>query len=261
MKVHMSLKIHFLHSHLDFFPDNLGDLSDEHGERFHQQIKAMEKRYNGFWDAAMMGDYIWSLTREADYKCNKRQKRSHNFFYKPKSVDESVKDRDWNCTECTKKIASEHMVPANPNRILHSPVQQGTTSKERTSQQVEVPNNEAILLIDETSSHQKAANTSMEMTGHQQQLMLTMLAEKRAAEERYIEQKYQLLALMNPAEMSALNGPFRHRHHVHFRHRRTVSQVSARHAIPKDLPAFSGDPEEWPMLISTFNHSTSVAGF
>ena len=28
----MSLKIHFLHSHLDFFPENLGAVSDEHGE-------------------------------------------------------------------------------------------------------------------------------------------------------------------------------------------------------------------------------------
>ncbi|UYV63735.1 hypothetical protein LAZ67_2005461 [Cordylochernes scorpioides] len=41
----MSLKIHFLHSHLDFFPDNLGAVSDEHGERFHQTISNMEKRY------------------------------------------------------------------------------------------------------------------------------------------------------------------------------------------------------------------------
>ncbi|UYV78732.1 hypothetical protein LAZ67_16002585 [Cordylochernes scorpioides] len=41
----MSLKIHFLHSHLDFFPDNLGAVSDEHGERFHQAISSMEKRY------------------------------------------------------------------------------------------------------------------------------------------------------------------------------------------------------------------------
>ncbi|UYV66246.1 hypothetical protein LAZ67_4000972 [Cordylochernes scorpioides] len=37
----MSLKIHFLHSHLDFFPDNLGAVSDEHGERFHQDISGM----------------------------------------------------------------------------------------------------------------------------------------------------------------------------------------------------------------------------
>ncbi|UYV74137.1 hypothetical protein LAZ67_11002222 [Cordylochernes scorpioides] len=41
----MSLKIHFLHSHLDFFPDNLGSVSDEHGERFHQDKSSMEKRY------------------------------------------------------------------------------------------------------------------------------------------------------------------------------------------------------------------------
>ncbi|UYV84372.1 hypothetical protein LAZ67_X001961 [Cordylochernes scorpioides] len=41
----LSLKIHFLHSHLDFFPDNLGAVSDEHGERFHQDISSMEKRY------------------------------------------------------------------------------------------------------------------------------------------------------------------------------------------------------------------------
>ncbi|UYV64369.1 hypothetical protein LAZ67_3000426 [Cordylochernes scorpioides] len=41
----MSLKIHFLHSHLDFFPDNLGAVSDEHGEMFHQDISSMEKRY------------------------------------------------------------------------------------------------------------------------------------------------------------------------------------------------------------------------
>ena len=28
----MILKIHFLNSHLDFFPDNLGDVSEEHIE-------------------------------------------------------------------------------------------------------------------------------------------------------------------------------------------------------------------------------------
>ena len=43
----MSLKIHFLESHLDFFPENLGEVSDEHGERFHQYIWALEKWYEG----------------------------------------------------------------------------------------------------------------------------------------------------------------------------------------------------------------------
>lgn len=37
----------FLDSHLDFFFKNLGDISDEHAERFHQDISTMEERYQG----------------------------------------------------------------------------------------------------------------------------------------------------------------------------------------------------------------------
>ena len=75
----MSLKLHFLHSHLDFFRDNLGDVSDEYGERFHQDIQVMEKRYQGRWDEAMMGDYIWSLVRE-DSTTYKRKSLSNVHF-------------------------------------------------------------------------------------------------------------------------------------------------------------------------------------
>ena len=45
MGCNMNLKIHFLESHLDFFPENLSEVSDEHDERFNQDIVAMEKRY------------------------------------------------------------------------------------------------------------------------------------------------------------------------------------------------------------------------
>jgi len=41
----MSVKVHYLHSQLDFFPANLGDMSEEQGERFHQDIKTMKARY------------------------------------------------------------------------------------------------------------------------------------------------------------------------------------------------------------------------
>ncbi|GBO98442.1 hypothetical protein EVAR_71737_1 [Eumeta japonica] len=33
--------------HLDYFLENLGDVSEEQGERFHQDTKVMEKRYQG----------------------------------------------------------------------------------------------------------------------------------------------------------------------------------------------------------------------
>ena len=67
----MSLKIHFLESHLDFFPKNLSEVSDEHGERFHQNIMAMEKQCQGMWTSSMLADYCWTLKRdvpEAKYR-------------------------------------------------------------------------------------------------------------------------------------------------------------------------------------------------
>lgn len=75
----MSLKVHFLHSHLNFFPENLGSVSEEQGERFHQDIKEMEKRYQGHWDVNMMGDYCWSLHRETQDTSHKRKSHSRTF--------------------------------------------------------------------------------------------------------------------------------------------------------------------------------------
>jgi len=36
----MNLKIHFLHSHLDKFSENLGDFNEEQGERFHKDMES-----------------------------------------------------------------------------------------------------------------------------------------------------------------------------------------------------------------------------
>ena len=68
LNVSMSLKIHFLHSHLDFFPGKLRSVSDEHGERFYQNIATIEKRYQGKWSTCCLADYCWSLTRDDPIK-------------------------------------------------------------------------------------------------------------------------------------------------------------------------------------------------
>jgi len=47
-----------------FFPKNLGEVSDEHGERFHQDILIIEKRYQGEWTSSMLADYCWTLKRD-----------------------------------------------------------------------------------------------------------------------------------------------------------------------------------------------------
>jgi hypothetical protein len=79
MECRMSLKLHFLHSHLSFFPPNLGAVSDEQGERFHQEIATMESRYQGRYDGNMMGDFCWFLQRECDSDY-KRKTLSGNYF-------------------------------------------------------------------------------------------------------------------------------------------------------------------------------------
>lgn len=45
LKVNMSLKIHYLHYHLDYFGAQLATESDEQGERYHQTAMPTEKRY------------------------------------------------------------------------------------------------------------------------------------------------------------------------------------------------------------------------
>jgi len=60
----MSLKIHFLESQLNLFPENIGEVSDEHGERFHQEILSMGKRYRGTWTSRVLADYCWTLKRD-----------------------------------------------------------------------------------------------------------------------------------------------------------------------------------------------------
>lgn len=66
MGVHMSLKIHFLNSHLDFFARQLATESDEHGERFHQDIMQMEHRYRGKTLGRMLADFCWATHHEEE---------------------------------------------------------------------------------------------------------------------------------------------------------------------------------------------------
>ena len=75
----VSVKIHYLHSHLDNFPENLGDVREEQGERFHQDIKTMEERYQGRWDSHMMADYCWSLMRNNPEAVHLRSAKKRKF--------------------------------------------------------------------------------------------------------------------------------------------------------------------------------------
>ena len=80
----MNLKLHFMDSHVEYFPENLGDYSEEQGQRFHQDIKVMERRYKERWDENMMVDYCWMLKRDVPQKESMKRKMPlrRSFEYK-----------------------------------------------------------------------------------------------------------------------------------------------------------------------------------
>ena len=69
-----------LHNHLEYFSENLGALSEEQGERFHQDIKIMEKRYQGRSNVHMTADYCWCfMSDEENFKPSRKSKK-RKFF-------------------------------------------------------------------------------------------------------------------------------------------------------------------------------------
>jgi hypothetical protein len=78
------LKNSFFEFGLGFFPENLDAVSEEQGERFHQDIKEMERRYQGQWYVNMMGDYGWTLHRKIPKTPNNKMSNVGSFSGKRK---------------------------------------------------------------------------------------------------------------------------------------------------------------------------------
>ena len=76
----MSIKLYYLFSHLDYFPENLGDVSEEQGERFHQDIRTIEERFQGRWDSHMMANYCWTLIRDCTEQSHSRKSYKRTFL-------------------------------------------------------------------------------------------------------------------------------------------------------------------------------------
>ena len=70
----ISLKVHFLDFHLDFFYKNLGDFSDKLKEQFHQDISVINNRYKEKWSLSMLADYCCSIKRDVLETEHKRRR-------------------------------------------------------------------------------------------------------------------------------------------------------------------------------------------
>ena len=76
----MSIKMYFLNFHLDYFADNCGDYSKEQGERFHQDIRLMEEKYQGRWDINILSDYCCYLKRDIPAPQHERKSLKRPFI-------------------------------------------------------------------------------------------------------------------------------------------------------------------------------------
>jgi len=55
----------------------MGDNSKDQSERFYQDLKDFERRYQGQkCSNQMMSDYLWHLVRDSDVRVHKRETRS-----------------------------------------------------------------------------------------------------------------------------------------------------------------------------------------
>lgn len=56
-----------LYSNLDFLAENLGDVRDEHGERFQQGILAMKRRFKGKMESWNVGRLLLGYTKRRSF--------------------------------------------------------------------------------------------------------------------------------------------------------------------------------------------------
>lgn len=77
LQLSVTLKMHILFCHLETFPENCGQYSDEQGERSHQELLKTEFSYRGKNIRNAMADYCWRTTRESDTTAHKRQDKNH----------------------------------------------------------------------------------------------------------------------------------------------------------------------------------------
>ncbi|XP_073821661.1 uncharacterized protein [Musca autumnalis] len=89
----------------------------------------------------------------------------------------------------------------------------------------------------------------------QTQLQLQMLEEEKELQRQYLEKKYKILSQGNVSQPSCSFSQ------TFTTFQPTAAQIAARQVIPKDLPNFDGNPEDWPLFISNFKNSTEIAGY
>ena len=76
----MNVKVHYLHSHLNHFLENLEGQREEPSEWFQPNFKTMEGKYREDWDIYMMADYFSSIERDCLETSHRKKSLKHYFW-------------------------------------------------------------------------------------------------------------------------------------------------------------------------------------
>lgn len=79
---HMSVKMHFLRSYLDSFPNNFEEFIEEQDKYSYQDINVMKERYQAQWDVNFLVDYRWCLKSNVEPTRHKRKSWKRPFIEK-----------------------------------------------------------------------------------------------------------------------------------------------------------------------------------
>jgi len=112
----MSLKIHFLHSHLEFFEEKCGAMSDENGQSFYQDISSIGKRYQGKWNCAILADYCCTFTKNVPTMKHKREaKRKKKTLLICMCCIINLQEKD-----CADVLYFVNIIPSHKSVLTHS---------------------------------------------------------------------------------------------------------------------------------------------
>ncbi|XP_055589561.1 uncharacterized protein LOC129741797 [Uranotaenia lowii] len=175
-------------------------------------------------------------------------------------VSQDVENRPWSCQACTGENPT--LKPSSNARASQSTSTQEVIDVEQED--------------DDSSIYSKASQQS----GNSEavKLQLQLLEEEQRLEQKYLQKRFEILmkaaggAPPKKISISHPGAPARHSSPYDVAppetHRHSFdplllnrSQVAARQAIPKELPSFNGDPEEWPLFLATFENTTRMCGY
>ena len=80
----MSIKLHYLFSHLDYFPKNLGDVSEKQGKRF--KTLGRWQKDTKVVGTHMMADYCWTLIRDCTEQSHSQKSYKRTCFEMPVKI-------------------------------------------------------------------------------------------------------------------------------------------------------------------------------